>query len=133
MLGWEEIAHLADEAVDRAGGPQKSLIYCENYGQAGAVQRFGKYPERVTSFSDNYRIWMPREIAPEVNTLIYINDELGEDIIELFENIEEVGKVETPDARERGTSVYLCQNARRPFAEAWSNRVQEIVAYFKLK
>jgi hypothetical protein len=132
MLGWEEIAELADAAVNKIDDPSTCLIYAENYGQAGAIQYYGKYPERVVSFSDNYRIWMPEEIDPAITNFIYVNDELGEDIQSLFNQIQSIGTVDTPHARERGTQVYLCQQPKKPFNEFWNSRVQEVKAYYRL-
>lgn len=132
MLGWKEIAKHVDAAMDKVGDPDRCLIYTENYGQAGAAQYYGKYPDRVVSFSDNYRIWMPEQIAPSVDNFIYVNDELGEDVESRFDNIQLIGTVETPHAREGGTQIYLCQDPNTPFHEFWNSRVKEVKAYYGL-
>ncbi len=125
MFGWEELAELADKALGLVGNPNACLVYAENYGQAGAVERFAKHPflHQVVSFADTYRLWAPDELSSEVNALIYINDELGEDIEALFNNIKLVGEVEHPYARERGTRVYLCSEPKSNFNEFWMERV----------
>jgi hypothetical protein len=51
------------------------FIYGENYGYAGAITIIGKkygLPEAV-SFSESFRYWIPRNIKPEINSVIYIN------------------------------------------------------------
>ncbi|WP_276372182.1 glycosyltransferase family 39 protein [Chryseolinea sp. H1M3-3] len=40
MLGWKELAKKVDEAYIRIGDPQKTLVLCDNYGQAGAINYY---------------------------------------------------------------------------------------------
>ena len=124
MLGWEELAAIVEDAYHSAADPAHVMIYCENYGQAGAVAHFsgGRIPEPV-SFSDSYRLWAPREIDPEITTLIYVNDELGEDVEALFDEVRIHGTVTSRYARERGTRVYVATRPRAPFHEFWRERV----------
>lgn len=126
MLGWEELGQLAVKACRAAEG-EDFMLYCENYGEAGAVDYYGKgqsIPPAV-SFSDTYRLWLPHTTS--ATTLIYVNDELGEDISNLFENIQLIGAVTNPHARERGTSVYLCRQPKADFGIFWAERVREVL------
>ncbi|MEZ4933886.1 MAG: hypothetical protein R2788_17405 [Saprospiraceae bacterium] len=66
---------------------------------------------------------MSENIDPQLNILIYINDELGEDVQDLFSDIELIGEIENQYARERGTMVYLCKNPKENFREFWRERV----------
>ncbi len=132
MLGWEELAKITSDAYNQAPDKNNVLIYCENYGQASAVNILGKkygLPEPV-SFSDNYYYWFPRKLPASTDTFIYINDELGEDINKLFADVKLVGKISNPLAREYGTQVYLCQNPRTNFSQFWSERVAELESPF---
>lgn len=126
MMGWEELGQLAIGACREAEG-EDILLYCENYGQAGAVDYYGQgkgIPPAV-SFSDSYRLWLPREIS--ANTLVYINDEMGEDVAELFRDIRVVGAITNPHARERGTTVYICRQPKRPLADFWEEVVSRVL------
>lgn len=126
MLGWKELAQHVKTAYNEVNDKSKCLIYCENYGQAGAVELFDKDLPPVNSFGDSYRLWM--QLDTNADILIYVNDELGEDIQSLFADIKLIGKIENPYARERGTSVYLCQQPRQPFGALWKRRVQEVLS-----
>ncbi len=126
MLGWEELAGLAMQGYQAAAEPDRAIIYAENYGQAGAIARFAPHLPEPISFSDSYRLWLPATLPRGVNTLIYVNDELGVDVDSLFADIRLIGTVETPYARERGTGVYLCENPQRDFREFWGERVASI-------
>lgn len=133
MLGWEELARLVDEAVERSGNPAACLIYAENYGQAGAIERFAKHPAlpTVASFADSYRLWAPDTLQAGANTLIYVNDELGDDVAELFASHVLVGEVTTEHARERGTQVYLLQEPQGDVRAFWAERVKMVKGSFR--
>lgn len=132
MLGWEELAGLVENAYKAADDQAHAIVYAENYGQAGAIQRFcPPNVPRPYSFSDTYRLWIPVNI--DATALIYVNDELGEDVEALFAEIRLIGKIETPYAREQGTRVYLLQQPRTSFPEFWKARVGTAVAGFRGK
>ncbi|MEO1258837.1 MAG: glycosyltransferase family 39 protein [Bacteroidota bacterium] len=128
MFGWKELGALTDQALKASGAPDQCFVYAENYGQAGAVARFSKHPKgrSVASFADTYRLWAPAIISEEINSLIYINDEIGEDVQRFFSDIKIIGKIENQYARERGTTVYLCQFPKSSFAKSWRDRVMEV-------
>ena len=58
--------------------------------------------------------------------MIYINDELGEDVRHLFANIQSVGSITDTLAREYGTTVYLCREPRVDLDSFWRVRVREV-------
>lgn len=133
MLGWPELAGIVERAVETAG-LQNCLIYGENYGQAGAVSHLcgAGIRERTVSFSDSYRLWVSETLPPGTNTLIYINDELGEDVQSLFGDIQKAGSIENPLAREYGTSVWICRKPRNDLHAFWQKRVQQIRQIYHL-
>jgi hypothetical protein len=126
MLGWEELTAIANRAYQMIDDKKASFIYCENYGQAGAITIIGKkygLPEAV-SFNESFRYWIPLKFDPDITSFIYINDELGDDIQKLFETITLAGRISNPDAREFGTAVYLCQHPRTSFNTFWQTRLE---------
>ena len=131
MLGWQELTNLVVTAYGQAENPKKCLIYCSNYGQAGAVDFLNETPglPAVVSFADSYRFWAPAKI-PDFESIIYVNDELGEDVAKLFDSINLIGTVEHQYAREQGTKVYLCENPNSNFPAFWESRYQLVQATF---
>jgi hypothetical protein len=128
MLGWEELTFITNKAYQMIGDKKASFIFCENYGQAGAITIIGrKYglPGAV-SFNESFRYWIPEKFDPDITSFIYINDELGEDIQRLFGKITLIGKISNPDAREYGTTVYLCENPVISFNHFWSDRLKRL-------
>jgi hypothetical protein len=131
MLGWEELTRLVDEAYQQTGEKEHVLIYCENYGQAGAVAVIGqKYglPEPV-SFHESFLYWAPQHLHREVKEFIYVNDELGEDIRQIFAEVREIGRIQHPHARERGTQVYLCRKPKIDLADYVRSKIAVITPF----
>lgn len=128
MLGWEELTVLAKKAYDQAEDKKACFIYGENYGQAGAITVIGKkyrLPEAI-SFSESFQYWAPRQFDPDIKSVVYINDEEpGDDVKTLFRKITLVGSISNPDAREYGTSVYLCEDPAGSFNDFWKARLNE--------
>jgi hypothetical protein len=128
MLGWEELTAIVNKAWQLVPDKQAGFIYCENYGQAGAVTVIGKkygLPEPV-SFHESFKYWIPREFDRELKSIVYVNDEMGEDVKLLFGKITVIGSISNPDAREFGTTVYLCEEPGSSFNEFWTERIKEI-------
>jgi hypothetical protein len=133
MLGWDEMASITAKTYEQVPDKKATVIYAENYGQAGAIMVIGKkynLPEPVC-FSESFFYWFPRNPDHEITNLIYINSELGEDINKLFTDCRLIGKIENPLAREYGTGVWLCTNPRSSFNEFWRQRVPQITNPFQ--
>jgi len=129
MLGWEELASIANKAYQSVPDIKACFIYCENYGQAGAITVIGKkykLPEAIC-FSESFRYWIPMKFDPDPTSVIYINDKLGKDVNKLFSKITKVGSVSDPDAREFGTTVYLLQDPVISFNKFWTERIVKLI------
>lgn len=128
MQGWEELTLLVKNAYDKANHKEAVLIFCENYGLAGAVSVIGeKYglPDPL-SFAESFIYWIPNEFKPDIQSFIYVNDNLGGDIQELFSEITEIGRIENKLSREYQTQVYLCEKPNRPFNDFWKEVINEL-------
>ncbi len=130
MLGWRELANQVIAVYEQVEDPAGCMIYCENYGQAGAVEYYGREAglPRVVSFSDTYRMWAPE--TAKIHTLIYVNDELGENVQPLFGKAEVFEGVTHPYARENGTTVYLLQEPTADFDAFYRDFTRPIFAGF---
>jgi hypothetical protein len=130
MLGWEEMTSLANKAYQMIGDKRSALIYCENYGEAGAITLIGqKYglPEPV-SFNESFQYWVPRQFNPDIKSVVYINKEPGDDVKAIFRKITLIGKISNPDAREYGIGVYLCEDPEVSFNDFWQGRLKGFFA-----
>jgi hypothetical protein len=128
MLGWEELTTIANKTYKSVEDKKACFIYCENYGQAGAITVIGKkydLPEAV-SFNESFKYWYPKLFDPDITSLIYINDKPGEDIKQLFRKITKTGSITNINAREYGTAVYLCENPVDSFNKFWTERISRV-------
>jgi len=128
MIGWEELAAVAGKAWNMVPDKKAAFIYCENYGQAGAITVIGKrygLPEAVC-FSESFRYWIPMQFDPDIKSMIYINDVPGEDVKHFFRKISVVGSITDRDAREYRTTVYLCGDPVDSFNKFWKLRINRL-------
>lgn len=105
-----------------------AFIYCENYGQAGAITVIGKkygLPEAIC-FSESFRYWIPEKFDPDITSMVYINDKPGDDVRQIFRKITKIGSISNPDAREFGTAVYLCEEPVDSFNKFWQLRIKDL-------
>lgn len=130
MTGWREIADLVTLAYQKAASPDSILIYGDHYGIAGAINHFAPELPEAHCFSDTYMIWTSDNLA--VNSLIYVNKELGEDVAAFFEKITLIGRIDNPISRQFGESIYLCEQPKGDFSEAWKERVHGVRAYYNI-
>ncbi len=126
MFGWKELAGIVEKTYFELTPEErnKCLIYAENYGQAGAVDYYGKkssLPE-VVSFNSSYLLWAPDSV--NIDILIYINDDTT-NVAELFQEVKLMGQIENHYARENGTPVYLCKYTKTDFQKFYQDLVRE--------
>lgn len=126
MLGWEELAEAAGRTWQNISDKSNAAIYADSYGQAGAIEHFGKKygVPKVLSFSDNYRYWLPDSLPSSFQTLIYVNDELGDDMPGFFQKIEKVWELDMPLSRQHGDQIYLCQYPTPAFFERINTAIE---------
>jgi dolichyl-phosphate-mannose-protein mannosyltransferase len=123
QFGWEQMVgsvahvyhHLPPEDEKRAA------IFCQNYGEAGAIDFFGPKFELPPAISghQNYFFWGPRDWTGEVILVLDTNDD---DERELFASVEDLGQVvSSPWAMpfERRRHLYLCRDLKMRVQELW--------------
>jgi hypothetical protein len=121
-FGWEEIVAIVNQAYGRLSPEERPScgIFAQNYGQAGAIDFFGRRYGLPPSLSGHqtYYLWGPRGYSG--NCLIVLDD--SREILETeFEHVEYVGKSsDNPYAMEREISVFICRGAKYgSLAEIW--------------
>lgn len=124
MIGWEELGRKTGEVWQHIPDKSTAAVYAENYGQAGAIEQFGKV-HKVWSFSDNYRYWLPDSLPSNFQTLVYINDELGDDMHGFFKEIEKVWELDMPLSRQHGDQIYLCKYPTAAFFQRMNTAIQQ--------
>jgi hypothetical protein len=123
QFGWQEmvasVAHVYHHL--RPEDEKRAAIFCQNYGEAGAIDFFGSkfgLPPAISGHQ-NYFLWGPRDWTGEV---LLVLDTRDEDERELFASVEDLGQiVSSPWAMpfERRTHIYLCRDLKVNVLESW--------------
>ncbi|MDQ6809691.1 MAG: glycosyltransferase family 39 protein [Verrucomicrobiota bacterium] len=123
QFGWEELVRSVARAYQKLAPADQSrvAIFCQNYGQAGAVDFFGPgygLPPAICGHQ-NYYLWGPRDRTGE---LMLIIDSVNGEEREQFQTVEDLGVVESsPWAMpwEQRQHLFLCHDLKVPLAELW--------------
>ena len=125
MIGWKELSGIVSEAYNSLTPAEKErcTIFANNYGEAGAINFYGKklgLPTAI-SFSDSYLYWAPDSIRGDC--LIKIGE--SDDIIGMYNDVRIVGRISTPHAREFGVPVYLFKDPKMDFSGYYKMRLKQ--------
>ncbi len=133
MLGWREMAEKSLTAYKMIPADElnKTLIYCENYGQTGALNYYNrkKMPE-ASSFKTDYIYWLPR--FDKIKNVVYVGNLPDKEIIDMFKEYKLVGVVENEFARERNTKIILLLGANPNFTDEFYKTAEERKRTFDL-
>ncbi|MGV3602685.1 MAG: glycosyltransferase family 39 protein [Dyadobacter fermentans] len=115
ILGWRELAAKVDAAYAAAPDPESTLVLCDNYGQAGAINYYSKMGVKAVTFNADYVNWF--DLSQRYKHLIRVKTG-GEREAEmketgpLFATGYAADSVTNRFAREHGTLVFVFLNAR---------------------
>jgi hypothetical protein len=124
QFGWEEMVQSVARAYASLSpdDQRRAAIYCQNYGEAGAIDFFGpkyKLPPAISGHQ-NYYYWGPRGATGEVMIIL---DQRDTDEREQFRSVEDLGPTESsPWAMpwEQRLHIYLCRDAKGSLPDLWS-------------
>jgi hypothetical protein len=123
QFGWEEMVASVARAYHQLPPEdrEKVGIFCQNYGQAGAIDLFGSKHGLPASISghQNYFLWGPRNYTGE---LLLVLDWPGGKEPEQFDSVEDLGPVaSSPWAMpgEQRVHIYLCRGLKTTLPELW--------------
>jgi MFS family permease len=123
QFGWQEmvasVAHVYHHL--RPEDEKRAAVFCQNYGEAGAIDFFGPkfgLPPAISGHQ-NYFLWGPRDWTGEVALVL---DTRNDNERDEFGSVEDLGQiVSSPWAMpfERRTHVYLCRDLKANVREFW--------------
>lgn len=116
MLGWRELAEKVDRVYARLPDQSHTIVLCDNYGEAGAINFYSRYKNiSAVSFNADYKYWfnLNREIYNVISVKEADNTEANEKEKQVFfHTISWEGEITNPYAREKGTYIRLMSNPR---------------------
>ena len=127
MTGWKELSHIVIQQYNSLpkSARDSCKIFAGNYGQAGAINFYGKeygLPVPI-SFNDNFVFWAPDSI--DNVPLIYVDHEIG-DVELLYNSYRLVGQVNNIYFRENGLKVYYCTQPKDTLRDYYAGRVKQL-------
>ncbi len=125
MLGWEEMAALVRKAYAQipAAEHNQTIIWCDNYGEAGAVNYYNaKYQlPRAHSTNASYALWSPPRVNPKI--VILVSYEAPTDLIPHFKSAQIVGRLNNPLYRESETHVSILREPDQALLQRWNAEI----------
>ena len=110
MLGWSELARKVDSVYASIPDKKGLIVFCDNYGQAGAINFYKKNKAyRAMSFNADYINWyVSRPVATIIRIKGYSEDPSRlENEHRLFKQVLLAGQIENRYAREYKTEIYI--------------------------
>jgi len=133
MLGWKELADKVDILYSGLADQEGTLILCDNYGQAGAINYYAKNKKiAAVSFNADYIDWF--NLHQEYRHLIRIknhherDDELRE-TSPFFEKTEIKDSITNSFAREYGTIIFFFEKAKIDINKRIKEEIKEVKSY----
>jgi hypothetical protein len=115
MLGWKDLALKVDSIYSKIKGKEKTLILCDNYGQAGAINYYTQHKLKAVSFNADYINWF--DLTKNYKNLIRVkqsweaSNEL-KDTSPFFETSLVLGSITNKYSREFGTTIFAFVGAK---------------------
>lgn len=116
MLGWKELAGKVDSVFSKLPHPNNTLILCDNYGQAGAINYYTKNKKLVaSSFNADYINWLSYD--KKIIDVILVKEDDDEDKerkeeIPLFDSVYLATQRINKFSREDTISIYVLLGAK---------------------
>lgn len=134
MLGWKELSHKVDSIYATLPAGEQTLILCDNYGQAGAINYYTRNKNVVAnSFNADYINWF--QLNKKYTNLIRVktSDSEGDELKEtspFFEKSWFAASVTNPFARESGTKIFVFERTKVDINQRIKEEIGEVKSYF---
>ncbi|MDB5243559.1 MAG: 4-amino-4-deoxy-L-arabinose transferase-like protein, partial [Spirosoma sp.] len=128
MLGWRELAAKVDGVYARLADGKKTLVLCDNYGQAGAINYYSNQKIKAVTFNADYINWF--ELDKTYTHLIRVKSarESAHEMKEtgsLFARAYVADLIRSPFAREHGTTIFVFEQAKVDITSRLTKEIAE--------
>jgi hypothetical protein len=131
MLSWKEMTAKMARAYSTLDSTDKmqTALFCDNYGEAGAVNYYGRDYQLPPAYSDNasFLYWMPESFYSYNNVLLVTDDkqEMQHSFIHEFVSAKVMDSITNPYAREYGTLIILLKGPSDKFRKAFRDKIEK--------
>jgi hypothetical protein len=134
MLGWKELARKTDSVYALLPNPEKTLVLCDNYGQAGAINYYSKKGIKAVSFNADYVNWFNLDVKYKNVIRVIEYEEAKAEFKETsqhFQSSAYVGQITNKYAREYKTSIFTFINPKVDINKIIEQEIKEVTDYNK--
>lgn len=116
MIGWSDLAKKVDTVYAALPDKKNTLVLCDNYGEAGAINYYSKFKNiNAVSMNADYINWIP--LNKPIKNVILVQEADDNDPGRTkekpwFDIITMTGMNDNPYSREVGTKIYLLKGAK---------------------
>jgi hypothetical protein len=128
QFGWKELVDTVAGVYQKLTPEEQAecVVYARNYGQAAAIDFFGKQhglPDAICAHN-NYWLWGPGQRAGNIAIIIGWNDKLEENIAHLhryYEHVELAARTTSKYCMpiEKGRLIFICRGMNTTFQKIW--------------
>jgi len=128
MLGWKELAGKVDSIYTTLPSQKETIIICDNYGQAGAINYYSKKGIKAVSFNADYVNCF--DLTIRYKNLIRVkefeeNSDEFKETSPFFEKAFLGGQITKKYAREYQTTIFVFTNAKININKRLEQEIQE--------
>lgn len=128
MLGWKELAGKVDSIYTALPSQKETIIICDNYGQAGAINYYSQKGIKAVSFNADYVNWF--DLTIRYKNLIRVkefeeNSDEFKETSPFFEKASLGGQITNKYAREYQTTIFVFTNAKININKRLEQEIQE--------
>jgi hypothetical protein len=131
MLGWKELAGKVDRVYQSLPNSAKTLVLCDNYGEAGAINYYTNNRLKAVSFNADYLHWF--DLSMHYDNLIRVkehneNDTELKETSPYFKVSKLIDSVSNTNAREYRTKIFAFSGANIDIRKRISKEIEQVKA-----
>jgi hypothetical protein len=134
MLGWKELARKTDSVYALFPKSENTLVLCDNYGQAGAINFYTKKGIKAVSFNADYVNWFNLNVYYKNLIRVKTFEENSNEFKEtspFFQSAFIAGEITNKYAREYRTTIFVFTNAKVNINKRLQQEIDEEKNYIK--
>jgi hypothetical protein len=136
MLGWKELAQKSENIFQQFPDSIKknTIIYCRNYGQAGALKYYAKddfFKRKIISDNGSFLLWIPERTY--FKHLLFVGRRMPEQDDEVFQHFEKItvtDSVSNPLSRQNGDKIIFFENGSESVWQLANTGLKQMKAKF---
>ncbi len=123
MLGWKELAIKVDSVYRSIPDKENTLILCNNYGEAGAINYYSSFKNiNAVSYNADYMNWF--KLDKPIKNVILVKEKENEKYIPT--GFKKMGSIDNTLAREYGTVIYFFKDMEIDYRRVIQENLKQI-------